>query len=126
MQQLKADMGDQTASKLNNYRVLSKAGSGGYGKVYLAIDLESSAKVAIKHIRLSHCKSEEVYRKLLIMTIREVEILMKLSKMKDNFYTVKLVDAFTTDQANEDNSKFSDLFIVTDYYENNLCEILHS
>jgi serine/threonine protein kinase len=58
------------------------------------------------------------------MEIRELEILLQLSQIKDNFYTIKLIEAFTTDEAQQDASKFSDLFLVTDYYENDMFTIL--
>lgn len=68
--------------------------------------------------------SEEMYHKLLIMMIRELDILKQLATKKDNFYTVKLLEAFTTDEAEQDPTKLNQIFLVTDYYSKDLFSVL--
>lgn len=65
----------KSASKLSFYQIQSSIGDGGYGKVYKAIHIKTKQAVAIKHIKMPSNASPEMYHKLLIMVIRELEIL---------------------------------------------------
>lgn len=100
-------------------------GSGSYGSVYQAVHIETQKTVAIKHVKLqSQQKSEENYQRSIILAIRELEILAKLSQIRNNFYTIKLLDCFTTDEADNDPANLSDIFLVTDCYDADLLTIL--
>lgn len=57
--------------------------------------------------------------------MREVEILYRLSKAKNNNFTLKLLDAFISDEAEEDPSKLSEVYLVTDYIEHDLNKIFN-
>lgn len=58
--------------------------------------------VAIKKIEID--LDTDISKKLLILAVREVEILYRLSKARANNFTLKLLDAFISDDAAEDPS----------------------
>ena len=57
---------------INDYQFLKSIGEGAYGKVYLAIDKESTKQVAIKTLDENHIvkfnKQKHVYRERDILT----------------------------------------------------------
>lgn len=125
MENKRIDLSTVKASRLAMYEITSKLGSGSYGSVYQAVHIQSRKTVAIKHIQLSqHDNNDENYQRSLILAIRELEILAKLSQVQNNFYTITLLDCFTTDEAEKDPTCMSDLFLVTDCYDADLLTIL--
>lgn len=54
------------------------------------------------------------------MICRELQILYKLAMLKDNYYTVKLLDAFVPQYAETNPAALDCLFLVTDYYDYDL------
>lgn len=58
------------------------------------------------------------------MVAREVYILQKLSKMKGNIFTIKLIDLVANDEAYEDQDKLSTLCIITNYERLDLSALL--
>lgn len=80
--------------------------------------------VAVKRIRL--IDDDRARRKQLIMLIREISILKKLSSMKNNQFTVRLLDAFVNPEAKSDPASLTDVFLVMDYYEFDLRKLLDS
>lgn len=54
-----------------------------------------------------------------------MEILYRLSKAKNNVFTLKLLDAFIADEAEEDPSKLAEVYLVTDYVEHDLNKIFN-
>jgi mitogen-activated protein kinase 1/3 len=79
--------------------------------------------VAIKKIEID--LDTDITKKLLILAVREVEILYRLSKVKNNNFTLKLLDAFISDEAEEDPSKLSEVYLVTEYIEHDLNKIFN-
>lgn len=61
---------------------------------------------------------------MVLYIIREVEILLKLSMDQENVYTISILDLFTNDEAIQDPTKLTELFIVTEFYEFDLFTIL--
>lgn len=61
--------------------------------------------VAIKEIEVF--QDQSVIRRHLIMITRELQILHKLSKMKNNKFTVSLLDVFVNPEAVKDHTKLS-------------------
>lgn len=51
--------------------------------------------------------------------LREISLLRKLSKLKENIFTVRLHDVLI-----QRSEEFDDVFLVQDYYENSLKDIL--
>jgi serine/threonine protein kinase len=64
-------------------------GCGEYGKVFKAIQNSTGKTVAIKYIDLSH-NCDEVTRTI----CREFRIMLTLSRMENNNFTVSLLDAY--------------------------------
>lgn len=62
---------------------------------------------------------------MLILAVREVEILYRLSKAKNNNFTLRLLDAFIPDEAEADPSKLDEVYLVTDYVEHDLNKIFN-
>jgi mitogen-activated protein kinase 1/3 len=54
-----------------------------------------------------------------------VEILYRLSKAKNNIFTLKLLDAFIADEAEEDPSQLKEVYLVTDFVEHDLNQIFN-
>jgi mitogen-activated protein kinase 1/3 len=79
--------------------------------------------VAIKKIEID--VDSDITKKLLILAVREVEILYRLSKAKNNNFTLKLLDAFISDEAESDPSKLNEVYLVTDYLEHDLNKIFN-
>ena len=77
---------------LKNYKTLGRIGKGTYGSVFKAEHEMSGQIVAIKIINLITNRSEALTVKHLIMISREIYILYKLSKMKENSFTIRLFD----------------------------------
>ena len=71
------------------YKVTEVLGNGGFGFVFAAKNRQSGEKVAIKMIKIDTERDGSYFlRKLL----REIVILRKLSEMKDNVFTNKLLE----------------------------------
>jgi len=79
--------------------------------------------VALKKIEID--VDTDITKKLLILAVREVEILYRLSKAKNNNFTLRLLDAFIPDEAEADPSKLSEVYLVTDYLEHDLNKIFN-
>jgi hypothetical protein len=62
--------------------------------------------------------------KILIMVSRELELLNKLAKQKNNGYTIRLLDVFIPTKALEEPTQLDQICLITDYVELNLHEIL--
>lgn len=110
-------------SKLANYKLLEQIGEGTYGTVYKAAHVTTDQVVAIKKIEID--VDSDITKKLLILAVREVEILYRLSKAKNNNFTLKLLDAFISDEAENDPSKLNEVYLVTDYLEHDLNKIFN-
>lgn len=79
--------------------------------------------VAIKKIEIDI--DTDITKKLLILAVREVEILYRLSKAKHNNFTLRLYDAFVTDEAEQDPSKLNEVYLVTDFIDFDLNKIFN-
>lgn len=87
---------------LKNYKILELIGQGTYGTVYKAVHRATENIVAIKKIEID--LDTDISKKLLILAVREVEILYRLSKARGNNFTLRLCDAFLSDDAEADPS----------------------
>ena len=99
------------------YTFCKKVGEGTYGKVFKAKHNDSGATVAIKVINLENHFSTTY------MTVlsREIEILYRLSKQKENVYTTKLLDAFFNVDADTSNPEtVTKIFLVMTYVDHDL------
>lgn len=112
-----------TVTKLANYKILEQVGEGTYGTVFKAQHISTEQIVAIKKIEID--VDTDITKKLLILAVREVEILYRLSKAKNNNFTLKLYDAFISDEAEADPSKLSQVYLVTDFIDHDLNKIFN-
>jgi len=110
-------------TKLNNYKIIEQIGEGTYGTVYKATHIASQQTVAIKKIEIE--VDTDITKKLLILAVREVEILYRLSKAKNNNFTLRLLDSFVSDEAEQDPSKLNEVYLVTDYIDHDLNKIFN-
>ena len=78
---------------------MKEVGSGTYGTVYKAKDLQTDQIVAVKAVKFL---SIEIGLRALS---RELKILIKLSKMENNDFTVKLLDLYLEDGLDLDSYK---------------------
>ena len=69
----------------NDYKLLSIIGEGSYGQVVKAINRKTKQTHAIKCLKI---ENNDVYK--MKSCIREIQILKKLSSIKENVYAVKL------------------------------------
>lgn len=99
-------------TKIGNYLVKSRIGSGTFGSVYTAVFLPTNTKVALKVIDIME-DSESRQRRHLIMIARELYILQKLSRMSENQYTIKLLDLFTNKEAETDVNQLSTIYMFS-------------
>ena len=91
---------------MNKYEVLGVVGEGAYGVVLKCRNKENGEYVAIKKFKES--EDDDIVRKT---TLREVKILRMLSQPN----IVKLLEAFR---------RKGKLYLVFEYVENNLLEVL--
>lgn len=105
-------------NKQNEYKVTTRIDGGTYGSVFKAVHIPTQKEVAIKKIEIT-LNHPQTHRHL-VMVCRELQILYKLAMLKDNFYTVRLLDAFVPQYAEQDPSTLDCLFLVTDFYEYDL------
>lgn len=94
------------------YQVIKSLGNGAYGSVFKALNTQTNKKYALKVIEVLGEQNRKTHKHL-IMISRELYILYKLSTMKENTFTIKLVDVFMNDEAYQDPTKLKKLFLVT-------------
>jgi cyclin-dependent kinase len=88
------------------YEIIEKCGEGAYGKVYLAKDLKTNSKVAIKKIKLA-----SVEEGVPISSIREISLLKELNHIN----VVKLMDVIHLENK---------IILVFEYVEQDLKKLL--
>ena len=71
---------------MSKYKITDSLGKGGFGVVFAAVNRATGKKVAIKMIEM---RKESYFLK---KVVREIIILRKLSEMKDNVFSNKLLD----------------------------------
>lgn len=111
-------------SRKGQYELIEQIGMGAYGQVYLATDMQSGEEVAIKEIDV--LQSDRVIHKHLIMISRELQILHKMSKLKNNNFIVQLLDVFVNPEASSDFNKLTKLYLVMEYMANDMKNLLDS
>ena len=112
---------------LGDYELLEKLGKGSYGLVVKAKHRETGKVCAIKHIKDVFYNQYEAHK-----VFREVHIMRKLSSMKTNIFTSKLVDVivpFSSDQENSLSQKesqllFEEIFLVQEYFHSDMSHII--
>jgi serine/threonine protein kinase len=107
-----------------NYKVLGFIDKGAYGMVYHAQHIPTGTQVAIKVQKLAQKNPQR--QNHLIKLIREVQVLHKLSKMANNQFTVQLLDVFTNHEAYEEPSKLTKVYLVMEYINPSLKNLLDS
>jgi len=108
---------------LANYSFQRQLGKGSYGSVWRATHEPSGTKCAVKIIKLKD-KSEYVMRRHALMVAREVYILNKLSRDKNNNFTIRLLDVETNPEAHEDFSKLHTVYLVSNFEQTDLNELM--
>jgi serine/threonine protein kinase len=100
-----------------DYKLKEHIGQGTYGCVYKAKHRHTKEVCAIKYIK-DFMKSEQHAK----MVVRELVILRKLTKMKNNIFTTKLRDIIIA--GTEDN--FDAIFLIMDYESQDLADMINS
>lgn len=103
----------------NGYKLGRKLGDGTYGKVYKATLIKTDQKVAIKYINFKDDNKQHL-RSL----CREVYVMNKLSLMKNNVFTTRLLDIFCIKDALHDYKKLKGIYLVMDYMPYSLDDFL--
>ena len=93
------------------YKIKGNLGAGTYGTVALVKHRETKRVYAAKHLK-NFMNSK--YRSK--MALRELQLMIQLSNMKNNIFTTKIHDVVLAG----DNDNFTSLFIVMDYVEQDL------
>lgn len=99
-------------------------GTGTYGTVYDATVIATGHRVAIKSQVITD--DQDLRRRHLIMITREFETLSKMTRFRNNHFTVQLLDAFVNEEANEDPSKLTTVFFVMEKVYTSLFTLLNS
>ena len=94
------------------YKILGHIGLGSYGHVVKAIHRQSKKVVAIKLMK-NVFKNEYDSKRI----VSEIQILRKLSTIKENIYTVKLLDVITSDFDTNDDDKIDFIFLVMEHVD---------
>jgi serine/threonine protein kinase len=97
------------------YKLKGNLGAGTYGTVALVKHRETKKVYAAKHLKNF---IDSKYRSK--MVLRELELMIQLSNMKNNIFTTKIHDVILAG----DNHKFTSLFIVMDYVEQDLSSMI--
>ena len=113
------------SKRLNEYNITEVIGQGTYGSVYKAVHTATGTEVAIKEILLQD-KCESVLTKHMVLLAREIQTMYKLSKMNINQFTVKLLDAFTNDEALVDENELSTVYLVMEFVQCDLGKFLEN
>ena len=110
------------STQIGQYKILKVIGSGAYGKVYKALHIPTETIVALKSIKLQ--AEEGMLQLQLVMLARELQILFKLSRQDNNQFTVSLLDAFTNQEAEEDSTKLTKMYLVMEFFDFDLQKLL--
>lgn len=93
------------------YKIKEHIGQGSYGQVHKATNRLTKQVVAIKYIKGFMKNSDHAK-----MVVRELTILRKLSKIKKNIFTTKLLDVVLAGEPD----KFESIFLVMEYVDQDL------
>ena len=97
------------------YKIKGQLGKGSYGTVVLAKHRETKKVYAIKQLKdLPVNQTDNFLRAKWV--VRELQIMIGLSKIKENMFTVKLHDVIIAGSP----ETFTSLFIVMDYVQQDL------
>ena len=88
--------------------------------VVSATHMETGTKVAIKLMTSSFQDNYDAKKK-----VSEIQILRKLSAIKDNCFTTKIFDVIISDINLESSDPLDYIFIVMDIEETDLSEVLN-
>jgi serine/threonine protein kinase len=97
------------------YKIKGTLGAGTYGTVALVTHRETKKEYAAKHLKNF---MDSKYRSK--MALRELQLMIQLSNMKNNIFITKIHDVVLAG----DNDKFTSLFIVMDYVKQDLCSMI--
>ena len=97
------------------YKIKNSIGAGTYGTVCLVKHRQTKKVYAAKLLKNF---IESKYRSK--MALRELQLMIQLSKMKNNIFTTKVHDVVLAG----DKDDFTSLFIVMDYVEQDLCSMI--
>ena len=97
------------------YKIKGHLGEGSYGTVVLAKHRETKKEYAIKHLKDLPINSRDNSQRAK-WVLRELQIMIGLSKINENLFTVKIHDVVIVGSP----KTFTSLFIVMDYVEKDL------
>jgi serine/threonine protein kinase len=105
---------------VDKYHLLKIVGKGQYGRVFKAKCNSTGKEVAIKYIDFDD-NNVGILRSI----CRELKIMISFSKMANNVFTVKLLDAFLPKNSNvDDHNTIQGLYMVMDYFQLNLKHVI--
>ena len=104
----------------DRYEIHQTLGTGTFGVVVSATHMETGTKVAIKLMTSSFQDNYDAKKK-----VSEIQILRKLSAIKDNCFTTKIFDVIISDINLESSDPLDYIFIVMDIEETDLSEVLN-
>ena len=103
----------------NEYEILDHIGAGTYGQVKKARHMKTSTDVAIKLIKDAFGDGYQAKK-----IISEIQIMRKLSLVKGNCFTTKIFDVVTPKFDPKSSEPLEYLFIVMDYDETDLKQVI--
>jgi serine/threonine protein kinase len=111
-------------NKEQDYEMSEELGGGAYGTVYKAKHKKTGAEVAIKKMTIEADTDNESFKHSLKLVSREIEILHKISTLKNNDFTVKLLDIFVNSDAGDEFDNLKTVFMVFDKYDFSMKDLL--
>lgn len=104
----------------DQYVIHKTLGQGTFGVVVSATHVETGTKVAVKLMTSSFVDEYDAKKR-----VSEIQILRKLSAIKDNCFTTKIFDVIVPDIDLDSPDALDYLFIVMDIEDTDLAEVLN-
>ena len=104
----------------DRYLINKTLGSGTFGVVVSATHIETRTKVAIKLMKSTFVDGYDAKKR-----VSEIQILRKLSEVKDNCFTTKIFDIIVPDIDMDSSDPLDYIFIVMDIEDTDLAEVLN-
>ena len=104
----------------DQYEIHQTLGTGTFGVVVSATHMQTGTKVAIKLMKSSFSDNYDAKKR-----VSEIQILRKLSAIKDNCFTTKIFDVIFSDVKLESSDTIDYIFIVMEIEDTDLAEVLN-